>query len=87
MLVHLLRAWPKRADSLQVEVNEDACVADALAAAGWQLDSEFVAIAVFGVAAQANTRLYPGDRIELLRPLHIDPMQARRLRAERAKRR
>ena len=87
MLVHLLRAWPKRADSLQVEVKEDACVADALAAAGWQLDTEFVAIAVFGLTAQTDTRLHAGDRIELLRPLHINPMQARRLRAERAKRR
>ena len=87
MQVQLLRAWPKRADSMLVEVNENACVADALAAANWQLDTEFVAIAVFGVAAQADTRPHPGDRIELLRALLIDPKQARRLRAERAKRR
>lgn len=87
MQVQLLRAWPKRAEHVHVEVKEDACVADALAVAGWQLGAEFVALSVFGVAAQADTHLHAGDRIELLRALQIDPKQARRLRAERAKQR
>lgn len=87
MQVQLLRAWPKRAEHVHVEVKEDACVADALDVAGWQLDAEFVALSVFGVAAQADTHLHAGDRIELLRALQIDPKQARRLRAERAKQR
>jgi putative ubiquitin-RnfH superfamily antitoxin RatB of RatAB toxin-antitoxin module len=29
--------------------------------------------------------LQPGDRVELYRPLELDPKEARRLRAERAK--
>ena len=55
----------------------------ALDAAGWTLDAEFTALAVFGVAAAADTILHEGDRVELLRALQADPKQARRLRAER----
>jgi len=83
MRVQLVRAWPNRCESIDVEVDERACVGDALDAAGWRLEAEFVALAVFGIAASAETMLHPGDRIELLRPLQCDPMQARRLRAEK----
>lgn len=85
MRVQVLRAWPHRAEAVDVEVPETACVEQALLAAGWQLDAEFVAIAIFGVAADARTPLHAGDRVELLRRLQLDPKQARRLRAERAK--
>ena len=36
--------------------------------------------AVWGKAVQMNTPLVQGDRLELLRPLLVDPMEARRLR-------
>lgn len=81
MRVQLVRAWPNRCDTVEVALDERARVGDALDAADWRLDGEFVALAVFGVAASTETRLHPGDRIELLRPLQCDPMQARRLRA------
>lgn len=83
MRVQLVRAWPNRCESVDVEVEECACVGDALDAADWRPEAEFVALAVFGVAASPETALHPGDRIELLRPLQCDPMQARRLRAEK----
>ena len=53
--------------------------------AGWRLDAEFMGLAVFGQAATMETPLHDDDRIELLRALQIDPKQARRLRAARAK--
>lgn len=81
MRVQLVRAWPNRCDTVEVTLDERAKVGNALDAAGWRLDGEFVALSVFGVAASTETRLHPGDRIELLRPLQCDPMQARRLRA------
>jgi putative ubiquitin-RnfH superfamily antitoxin RatB of RatAB toxin-antitoxin module len=81
MRVQLVRAWPNRCDTVEVTLDERGRVGDALDAAGWRLDGEFVALSVFGVAASTETRLHPGDRIELLRPLKCDPMQARRLRA------
>ncbi len=85
MRVDLVRAWPGRFEQATVELAEGACAGDALLAAGWALGGEFVALAVFGQAVDAGTRLHPGDRVELLRALRLDPKQARRLRAERAK--
>ena len=52
-------------------------------AADWALDGEFTGLAVFGVAAGADTLLHEGDRVELLRVLQVDPKQARRVRAQR----
>jgi putative ubiquitin-RnfH superfamily antitoxin RatB of RatAB toxin-antitoxin module len=45
------------------------------------MDAEFTAVAVSGVAATPRHVLHEGDRVELLRPLQLDPKQARRLRA------
>ena len=84
--VELFRAWPHRYESTTVELDDGAQVGDALDAAGWRLDAGFVGLAVFGVAATQATVLHDGDRIELLCALQLDPKQARRLRAERAKR-
>lgn len=81
--VQLVRAWPKRCESIEVDVAPTARVGDALAAAGWRLEDGFVALAVFGQSVDAGTALHDGDRIELLRPLRMDPKQARRLRAKR----
>lgn len=84
MRVQLLRAWPHRAEQIELDVEAGACVGDALDAAGWRLDAEFVAIAVFGVSATLQTRLHADDRVELLRALQCDPKQARRRRAVNA---
>ena len=84
--VALVRAWPQRCETVAIELAEQATVGDALQAAHWTMDAEFVGLAVFGQAAPMARVLRDGDRIELLRGLQIDPKQARRLRAERAKR-
>lgn len=81
--VELVRAWPRRSEATMVELPDAATVADALLASGWTLDQEFIALAVFGVAATQATGLRDGDRIEFLRGLQLDPKQARRLRAQR----
>jgi uncharacterized protein len=67
---------------------ESACVEEAIASARglpqWpniELDTSLLAI--FGQTAHLNTRLHEGDRIEILRPLLIDPMDARRGRVEK----
>ena len=83
--IELIRAWHGRHEATSVELAPGACVGDALSAAGWSLDAEFVGLAVFGEAATQSTLLNAGDRIELLRRLQVDPKQARRLRAGRAK--
>ena len=83
--VELIRAWPQRAETRALDLVEPAIIGDALDAAGWMLDAEFVGLAVFGLAATTATLLQDGDRIELLRGLQLDPKQARRLRAERTR--
>ncbi len=83
MRVEVIRAWPHRFDSVRVELPEGACVADAVRAAGWDADAEISGYAVFGVISQADSRLADGDRVELLRPLTLDPKEARRKRARK----
>lgn len=82
MRVELVRAWPHRCEQVFVEVPASACVGDALQAAGWALDAEFVALSVYSISATLQTPLHEGSRIELLRPLRLDPKQARRQRAK-----
>ena len=43
-----------------------------------------VGFAVFGRRVEPAAPVSTGDRIEVLRPLEIDPKEARRLRASRA---
>ncbi|MBV2209511.1 MAG: RnfH family protein [Thermomonas sp.] len=82
MRVELVRAWPHRCEQVFVEVPAFATVDAAMQAAGWALDAEFVALSVYSISATPQTVLHEGDRIELLRPLRLDPKQARRKRAE-----
>ena len=82
MKVELVRAWPRRYESVELELPEGARVEEAIAAAGWQDDPEIVAFAVFGQRVEARGVLKDGDRLELLRPLEADPKQARRQRVE-----
>ena len=50
MRVELLRAWPGRCETVTVELATQATVADALRAAHWQLEGEFVGLAVSTIA-------------------------------------
>lgn len=45
-----------------------------------------LSVGLFSQPVQLDDGLHDGDRIEIYRPLQIDPKQARLLRAERAKR-
>ena len=86
MRVQLVRAWPGRCETAEAEVPEGTCVGDALRATGWRCEPPFVGMAIFGQLCDASTRLQEGDRVELLRPLQLDPKEARRRRAEARKR-
>ncbi|SEL04714.1 hypothetical protein SAMN05428989_1312 [Pseudoxanthomonas sp. GM95] len=74
-------AWSRRYQAVTVELPPGACVADALKAAAMDEAGQATGIAVFGVNATPQTLLHEGDRVELLRPLLIDPKDARRRRA------
>ncbi|HQY28129.1 MAG TPA: RnfH family protein [Burkholderiaceae bacterium] len=73
-----------------LELPAGACVRDALAAlrghdrCGALLDrlaSGDLTTAIYGERCDAASTLHPGDRIELLAGLAVDPKLARRLRA------
>lgn len=78
--VDVVLAWPRRHQAVAVSLPVDACVGDALAAAGFAADG-IAGVAVFGERVTAATPLHDGDRVELLRPLQADPKDARRRRA------
>ena len=80
MRIEVIRAWPRRHESVSLELPDDATVADALKASGFD-QAGVGAYAVFGERAMPDDVLREGDRVELLRPLQADPKEARRRRA------
>lgn len=59
-----------------------ACVADALEAAPWPLAGG-EAVGVWGRTVERSHALRAGDRVEIYRPLKVDPKRARRERFAR----
>jgi uncharacterized protein len=78
--VEVIRAWPRRFESVVLVLPDSTTVAEALAASGFSMDG-IVGCAVFGERVGNDARLQDGDRLELLRPLQLDPKEARRRRA------
>ena len=83
MKVEVVYARPEGARVVSLELPAGATLRDAIAASG--LDIENHAAGIFGKRAAPDTPLKPGDRVELYRPLAIDPKEARRRRALRKK--
>lgn len=81
-------------DGVAVEVTLEVAAAatalDAIRASGLLerfpgLDVSAQTIGVWGRVCALETRLQDGDRVEIYRPLAMDPNEARRLRARRAR--
>ena len=79
--IELAYALPGRADVVELRLPDGATVRDAVLASGLQAD--FSRLGIFGKAVRPETRLNDGDRVEVYRPLLIDPKEARRRRARR----
>lgn len=47
-----------------------------------ELDARTAPLGVFGRRVDRDRPLHDGDRVEIYRALHLDPMQARRRRAQ-----
>lgn len=74
--------FPPRAKSLRLP--DGASIADAVAASGLvhgTLEALGLKAGIFGRVAAPGTRLSDGDRVEIYRPLVLDPKEARRRRA------
>lgn len=81
--MEVVLALPRAHRAVVVELVEPATVDDAVAASGLPLEG-IDGYAVYGVRAAGGRALRDGDRVELLRPLLLDPKEARRRRAARA---
>lgn len=86
VVVEVVYATPQRQLLRRVDVPAGASVAAAIAASGLVdecgLDEEAIDVGIWSRRVSMDTRVQAGDRIEIYRPLQIDPKQARRQRAE-----
>jgi putative ubiquitin-RnfH superfamily antitoxin RatB of RatAB toxin-antitoxin module len=79
--VEVVRAHRDGADTVTVQLPAGALVRDALRAAG--IDAGASAVGVFGKRVPPDTPLADGDRVEIYRPLLLDPKERRRQRARK----
>ena len=89
MRVELAYADSAREILIGLEVSPASTVLDCIESSGLfrlvpDLRGGGVGFAVFGRRVEAADVVSNGDRIDVLRPLEIDPKEARRLRARRA---
>lgn len=81
-------AWatPQTQDVVPLRLPAGSTVGDALARSGltgaWGFDPDRVTFAVHGRRVRRDTVLRDGDRVDVLRPLAVDPMDSRHRRAE-----
>lgn len=86
LAVEVVLATADKQVLLALDVDVGSSVADVIAASG--IESRFPDLAVgempvgiWGTCVPRDTAVRQGDRIELYRPLEIDPREARRQRA------
>jgi uncharacterized protein len=83
---------PRQGEAFEValEVAAGANALDAIRASGVlerhaEIDISTQSIGIWGRAAALDSLLAEGDRVEIYRPLTMNPKEARRLRAQRKK--
>ncbi|GAB6141293.1 RnfH family protein [Methylosoma difficile] len=86
LAVEVAYAKPEQQFLLALSVPEGATVADAIAASGVlaqfpELAGSELTVGIFAQACPLQQALKAGDRVEIYRPLHNDPKEARRQRA------
>ena len=77
--IEVVCALPDGAAIVAVRLPEGATVREALAASGMKGDQ----VGIFGKRVTLDARVADGDRVEIYRPLKVDPKEARRSRARR----
>ena len=82
--VEVVHALAQRQEVVPLRLDEGSSVAQAVAACG--LSAASLRFGIGGREVRPDQVLRDGDRVELLRPLALDPKEARRLRARRRRR-
>ena len=88
IVVTVVYALADRATEIRLALPAGSLVADALARSGIagrhsEIDLATVAVGIYGTRVGLDTLLADGDRVEIYRPLLIDPKERRRRRAVR----
>jgi putative ubiquitin-RnfH superfamily antitoxin RatB of RatAB toxin-antitoxin module len=78
--IEVVCALPGAADAVTLSLPAGSTAAEAVAASGLQGCGK---IGIFGKVVDPQTPLSDGDRVEIYRPLALDPKEARRRRARR----
>lgn len=86
MRIEVVFALPERQVLTTVDLPEDATVDDAIERSGIPdafpgIDFDELQAGIWGKPSERSCSLRDGDRVELYRPLLIDPREARRLKA------
>jgi uncharacterized protein len=82
--VEVVYARREGANVVTVQLPAGATVRDALAAAGFA--TRYRDVGVYGKRVRADAPLADGDRVEIYRPLLLDPKERRRQRAAKNRR-
>lgn len=87
MKIEVCYADTSGATRIAVELDPGATLGDAIAASciveRLSLATEPLSFGIFGKRTGVDARLQDGDRVEVYRPLIVDPMEARHRRAEK----
>jgi putative ubiquitin-RnfH superfamily antitoxin RatB of RatAB toxin-antitoxin module len=83
-------AAPRQVACCALTLPPGSTVGDALQASGLlarhpRLEAERLRVGVWGRSVGRGEALHDGDRVEVYRPLQVDPKEARRLRQRRQK--
>ena len=86
MKVEVIYAFPNTVDAVTLDLAIGTTLREAVKASGIldrhpEISLEKQAYGIFGKRAALEARLSPGDRVEIYRPLAMDPKEARRRRA------
>lgn len=86
MEIEVVYALPEQEDAVRVRLASGATAADAVRASGIlarhpEIDLGRSKLGVYGKVVAPEARLADGDRVEIYRPLVMDPKEARRRRA------
>jgi uncharacterized protein len=88
--VEVAYATPTQQHVLCVEVKAESTIAEAIAQSGIltlfkEIDLTQTKVGVFSQPRVLSDQVKAGERIEIYRPLRIDPKDARRLKAKKTK--
>jgi uncharacterized protein len=86
--VEVVYALPLKQDVISLEVAAGTKVGEALVASGMlarhpDIDVRVNRLGVWGRPVALDTLLHEGDRVEVYRPLRVDPKEVRRRRASK----